>query len=196
MNSFSLRSFLYGLCHDYITASNSSPRTILSKSCAMLSFLETWIVTDRSRRLTSEHVFSTEANRWLEWRSSRCPTLLLLLYIPLTSTVQHKPYQSFGAGNIFFLILAHTLYKMWITQEPNKLELWNKLHLEEKKTESTEHVSNIQYLYLLNKYIKCNVWRLAVWYDPLGVERSIRLSVPLEKIRGEFMDIRILKGKA
>jgi len=36
-----------------------------------------------------------------------------------------------------FLILAHTVYKMWIIQEPNKLELWNKLHFEEgEKTES------------------------------------------------------------
>ena len=31
---------------------------------------------------------------------------------------------------------------MWIIQEPNKLELWNKLHFEEKKTESI-------YIYLL-----------------------------------------------
>ena len=33
----------------------------------------------------------------------------------------------------FFLILAHTVYKMWIIQEPNKLALWNKLRFEEKK---------------------------------------------------------------
>ena len=39
-----------------------------------------------------------------------------------------------------------------------------------EKTESIEHVQNIQYLYLLNKYTKCNVWRLAVRYDP-GVKR-------------------------
>ena len=35
--------------------------------------------------------------------------------------------------NYFFLILAHPVYKMWIIQEPNTLELWNKLHFEEKK---------------------------------------------------------------
>jgi hypothetical protein len=40
----------------------------------------------------------------------------------------------------FFLILAHTVYKMWIIQEPNTLELWNKLHFEEKRTESIYHV--------------------------------------------------------
>ena len=59
----------------------------------------------------------------------------------------------------FFLILAHPVYKMWIIQEPNKLELWNKLHFEEEKTESIYHVYNIQYIYLLNKYIKCNAKR-------------------------------------
>ena len=36
---------------------------------------------------------------------------------------------------------------MWIKQEQNKLELWNKLHFEEKKTESIHHFKNIQYLY-------------------------------------------------
>jgi len=37
---------------------------------------------------------------------------------------------------LFRLILAHPVYKMWIIQEPNNLELWNKLHFEEEKTES------------------------------------------------------------
>jgi len=36
----------------------------------------------------------------------------------------------------FFFTLAHPVYKMWIIQEPNMLELWNKLHFEEEKTES------------------------------------------------------------
>ena len=44
------------------------------------------------------------------------------------------------APELFFFILAHPVYKMWIIQEPNKLVLWNKLHFEEKKKESTEHV--------------------------------------------------------
>ena len=44
------------------------------------------------------------------------------------------------AQELLFLILAHPVYKMWIIQEPNKLALWNKLHFEEKKTESIEHV--------------------------------------------------------
>ena len=37
------------------------------------------------------------------------------------------------APELFFLSLAHPVYKMWIIQEPNTLELWNKLHFEEKK---------------------------------------------------------------
>jgi len=40
----------------------------------------------------------------------------------------------------YFFILAHPVYKTWIIQEPNMLELWNKLHFEEKKTESIYHV--------------------------------------------------------
>ena len=28
-----------------------------------------------------------------------------------------------------------------------------------------QHVQNIQYVYLLNKYLKCSVWRLALRYD-------------------------------
>ena len=47
---------------------------------------------------------------------------------------------TFWRRNYFFLILAHPVYKMWIIQEPNNLELWNKLHFEEKKTESIHHV--------------------------------------------------------
>ena len=41
---------------------------------------------------------------------------------------------------IFFLIFAHYVYKMWIKQEPNMLELWNKLQFEEKKRESIYNV--------------------------------------------------------
>ena len=43
----------------------------------------------------------------------------------------------------YFLILAHSVYKMWIMQEPIKLELWNKLHFEEKK--KTEYRACLKY---------------------------------------------------
>jgi len=37
------------------------------------------------------------------------------------------------APELFFLMLAHPVYKMWIIEEQNTLELWNELHFEEKK---------------------------------------------------------------
>jgi hypothetical protein len=54
---------------------------------------------------------------------------------------------------------------MWIVQEQNKVALWNKRHFKEKKTEIMRHFKNIQYWYLLNKYLKFSLWRLAVRYD-------------------------------
>jgi hypothetical protein len=48
-------------------------------------------------------------------------------------------YLTFWRRN-YFLSLAHSVYKMWIIQEPNKSDLWNKLHCEEEKTESIYHV--------------------------------------------------------
>ena len=50
--------------------------------------------------------------------------------------IKKRPNTPFGAGMVFFLILAQTVYKMWIIQEPNMLELWNRLHFEDEKTES------------------------------------------------------------
>ena len=66
---------------------------------------------------------------------------------------------------IFFFNFSTPVYKMRITQEPKKVALWNKRHFEEKKTESVQHVWHILYVYLLKKYMKCNIWRLAVRYD-------------------------------
>ena len=40
----------------------------------------------------------------------------------------------------YFFNFSTPVYKMWIIQEPNTLELWNKLHFEEKRTESIYHV--------------------------------------------------------
>jgi len=48
-------------------------------------------------------------------------------------------FKPFGAG-IIFLMLTHPVYKMWIIQELNMLEVWNKLDFEEKQTESIYHV--------------------------------------------------------
>ena len=69
---------------------------------------------------------------------------------------------------------------MRMIQEPNKVALWNKRHFEEKKTEIMQHIQNIQHVYLLNKYLKCSVWRLALRYDiyiymSLGFKRLIQI---------------------
>ena len=53
---------------------------------------------------------------------------------------------------IFFKILVHPVFKMWVIQKPKTVALWNKRHFEEKKMEIIQHVQNIQYGYLLNKY--------------------------------------------
>jgi len=67
---------------------------------------------------------------------------------------------------------------MRIIQEPNKVALWNKRHFEEG--ESGDYAACLKYsiLYLLNKYLKCSVWRLALGYDiyiymSLGFKRLI-----------------------
>jgi len=41
---------------------------------------------------------------------------------------------------LFFLNFSTPVYKMWIIQEPNTLELWNKLNFEEENTENIYHV--------------------------------------------------------
>jgi hypothetical protein len=69
-----------------------------------------------------------------------------------------------------------------------------------EKTESIEHVLNIQYLYLLNKYIKCNVWRLAVRYDSyksLGVKGLKEASKhSLSRIKFLFPSFRARTSRA
>ena len=47
---------------------------------------------------------------------------------------------TFWHRSYFFFNFSTPVYKMWIIQEQNKLELWNKLHFEEEKTESIYHV--------------------------------------------------------
>ena len=44
--------------------------------------------------------------------------------LPICSTVINP----LAPELFFFLILAHSVYKMWIIQESNELALWNKLH--------------------------------------------------------------------
>jgi len=64
-----------------------------------------------------------------EWKTNlvSLATLFHLLCAQLVSDI--NPW----APELFFLILAQPVYKMWIIQEPNKLALLKKLHFEEKK---------------------------------------------------------------
>jgi len=52
------------------------------------------------------------------------------------------------APEIIFLILAHPVYKMWIIQEPNMIELWIKLHFEEKKKRRIHNMFKIFSTYI------------------------------------------------
>ena len=67
------------------------------------------------------------------------------------------------APEFYISILAHTVCKMWIIQEPKKVALWNKQHFEEKNGECA---ACLKYSVLIfvekNIYIKCNIWRVAV----------------------------------
>jgi hypothetical protein len=53
--------------------------------------------------------------------------------------IQQKKSQASDDGHInlleteLFFNFSTPVYKMWIIQEPNTLELWNKLHFEEGK---------------------------------------------------------------
>jgi len=69
-------------------------------------------------------------------------TLLSLAFYQ-SSYLQHPINLTFWSRNYFFKILAHTVYKMWIIQEPNTLELWNKLHFEEGK--NGEYIPCLKY---------------------------------------------------
>jgi hypothetical protein len=77
--------------------------------------------------------------------------------------ISSKFYLTLWCRN-FLLNFSAPVFKIWIIQQPNKVALWNYRHFEERKTEIMHLVSNIQYGYLLNKYLKCSVWRLAVQY--------------------------------
>ena len=65
-------------------------------------------------------------------------TLNIYIYIYNQDVCYH--HLNLLGPELFFLILAHPVYKMWIIQEPNMLELWNKLHFEEEKMEIIYHV--------------------------------------------------------
>ena len=71
--------------------------------------------------------------------------VLFTFYIQDVSKLKKKLIPKgypFGTG-IIFLILTHPVYKMWIIQEPNTLELRNKLHFEEGK--NGDYIPRLKY---------------------------------------------------
>jgi hypothetical protein len=65
---------------------------------------------------------------------------------------------------------------MWITQEPKKVALWNKWHFEEKNRECAACLK-YSVLIFVEKYIKCNIWRVAV--HPSYIEDARFLKVKM-----------------
>ena len=86
------------------------------------------------------------------------------IQVSLKSDINKRVLFNPLAPELFFLISAHPVCKMWIIQEPNKLALWNKLHFEEEK-KNEEYRACLKYSVPTFAEQKCNVWRLAVRYD-------------------------------
>jgi hypothetical protein len=63
-----------------------------------------------------------------------------------------------------FFILAHPVNKMWIIQEQNTLELWNKLHFEENKRR----------VYIMFKIFSTYICWKYVWNVTLEVSDAVR----------------------
>jgi hypothetical protein len=74
------------------------------------------------------------------WANNSSGVSTCLLYTSPFSQHHKNEFNLLAPELFFFLILAHPVYKMWIIQEPNTLEIWNKLHFEEEKTESIYHL--------------------------------------------------------
>ena len=51
---------------------------------------------------------------------------------------------------------------MWIIQKSKKVALWNKRHFEEKNRECATCLKYSVLIFVKKKYIKCNIWRVAV----------------------------------
>ena len=64
----------------------------------------------------------------------------MILFISTISKTFPPTFINILAPELFFLILTHPVYKMWLIEEPNTLKLWNKLYFEEEKTESLYYV--------------------------------------------------------
>ena len=89
--------------------------------------------------------------RWI-WQKPPCilrninSTIYRMFNLKVDCSLNREYITSYSIYNLLapelyiFFNFSTPVYKMWIIREPNMLELWNKLHFEEKKTESIYHV--------------------------------------------------------
>ena len=76
-------------------------------------------------------LFKENGRTTMEWRFDKCLVYDCALW---------KEFAVNLLAPEFIFNFSTPVYKMWIIQEPNILELWNKLHFEEEKAESIYHV--------------------------------------------------------
>jgi hypothetical protein len=91
-------------------------------------------------------------------RDNKLKNCCIRLVIYFNCTMMH------GLTNLKFYtyILAHSVCKMWIIHEPKRVALWNKRHFEEKNGECAACLKYSVLIFAEKKYIKCNIWRVAV----------------------------------
>jgi hypothetical protein len=98
------------------------------------------------------------------------------------------PYVICIKGNIYFLTSWHRNFnlnfstpvcKMWITQGPKKVALWNKWHFEEKNRECAACLKYSVFIVVGKKYIKCNIWRVAVLPSYIQDARFLKVKFTL-----------------
>jgi len=68
---------------------------------------------------------------------------------------------------------------MWIVHEPKKIALRNKRHFEEKNGECAACLKYSVLIFVEKKYIKCNIWRVAVCPFYIWDARFLKVKVLL-----------------
>ena len=151
--------WISSICH-YVVCfwiSVDSPNPLTSSVIGLFLFSELIVVyfycsalssrfagaSAKLRKATVSFVMSVRPSAWNNWASTRPIFMEFDVWVNFLKKMSRKSRfnpLTFWHRNYFFLILAHPVYKMWIIQEPNTLELWNKLHFEDEKAESIYHV--------------------------------------------------------
>jgi hypothetical protein len=125
--------------------------------CWVSCWLMRWVFTDLSKDSNTRLPLQGQAIAAWRWRRKHCHPCRSN-EAPLqhkNATTQLSHILTFWCRNYFFLILAHPVYKMWIIQDPNKLELWNKPNFEEEKKRRVYTMCKIfsTYICWINIYI-------------------------------------------